>query len=155
MITDLIQFSTVVECVAAAKTYSSYVCADGGITYPGDVAKALAAGAEFVMLGGFYAGTDEAEGDIYLQNGEKQKVYYGMASETAQKKFYGGVADYKTSEGALLTVPYTGHVHDQNLKICGGLRSACTYLGASNLEELVNNASFYKVLRQHTVKGGE
>lgn len=147
------QFSTIVECVAAAQTYNAYVCADGGITYPGDVAKALAAGAEFVMLGSFYAGTDEAEGDIYMQNGEKSKIYYGMASETAQKKFYGGVADYKTSEGALLTVPYTGHVHDQNLKICGGLRSACTYLGASNLEELAKNATFYKVRRQHTIKG--
>ena len=76
-----------------------------------------------------------------------------MASETAQNLFYGGVDDYKTSEGALLYVNYQGYVHDQNLKIMGGLRSACTYLNAENLSELAQNAIFYKVRRQHTIKG--
>lgn len=153
------QLSAIFDCVESAKTgYQATICADGGITHPGDVAKAFAAGAEFVMLGGFYAGTEEAEGEYLAdpRTGQRVKAFYGMASKIAQERFYGGVADYKTSEGALLTVPDQGTVHDQNLKILGGLRSACTYCNALNLEEFAKNAVFYKVRRQHTInKGGE
>ena len=150
------QLSAIIDCVEGVKNYGAKVCADGGIVYPGDVAKAFAAGAEFVMLGGFYAGTEEAEGP-YLHDpatGERVKIFYGMASKTAQDLFYGGVADYKTSEGSLIKVNASGTVHDKNLEIMGGLRSACTYLDAINLEELEANAVFYKVRRQHTIAHG-
>ena len=147
------QLSAIIACAESAKDHNCVICSDGGISQPADVVKAIAAGVEFVMCGSFYAGTEEAEGEFVEYRGEKCKVYYGMASETAQNLFYGGVDDYKTSEGALLYVNYQGYVHDQNLKIMGGLRSACTYLNAENLSELAQNAIFYKVRRQHTIKG--
>jgi len=151
------QLSAVLECVEAARHFNASICADGGIRYPGDAAKAFAAGANFVMLGGYYAGTDEADGEFLAdpKTGEKVKVFYGMASQIANFKYYGGMADYKTSEGALLYVKYSGTVHQRNLEICGGLRSCCTYCDCKKLYDLPDKAVFYKVRRQHTIIEGD
>merc|ERR1712187_258138 len=101
------------------------IVSDGGCTCPGDVAKALGAGADFVMLGGMLAGHDECSGEVVEENGEYFKVFYGMSSDTAMKKYAGGVAEYRSSEGKTVKVPYRGPVDETIRDILGGIRSAC------------------------------
>lgn len=142
------QLSAVIECADAAHGLKGLVCADGGCTGPGDVAKAFAAGADFVMLGGMLAGHDECAGEIIEKNGKQFKAFYGMSSESAMKKYYGSVADYRASEGKLVHVPYKGAVEETVLDILGGLRSACTYVGAPALKELSKRTTFVRVSEQ-------
>ena len=117
-------------------------------TTPGDVAKAFGAGADFVMLGGMLAGHDESGGELIEKNGEKVKMFYGMSSATAMKKHAGGVAEYRASEGKTVTVPYRGKVDETVLDILGGVRSTCTYVGASQLKELSKRTTFIRVAEQ-------
>lgn len=142
------QLSAVLECADAAHGLNGHVIADGGCTCSGDVSKAFGAGADFVMLGGMLAGHDESGGDVIEKNGKKFKQFYGMSSATAMHKHAGGVADYRASEGKSVTVPYRGPVTNTVKEILGGLRSSCTYVGASKLKELSKRTTFIRVTQQ-------
>ena len=121
---------------------------DGGCTCPGDVAKAIGAGADFVMLGGMLAGHDQAGGEVIEKDGKKRKLFYGMSSATAMKKHKGGVAEYRASEGKTVEVDYRGDVNVTMLDILGGLRSACTYVGAGRVKEMPKRTTFIRVNMQ-------
>ena len=164
------QFSAVVECADAAHQVGGMVCSDGGITCPGDIGKAFGAGADFIMIGSLFAGTDEAEGSIikkYIFNGEynaylydpgyefephieekKFKQFYGMSSTLAQEKFGNGKPSYRASEGRVTHVPYVGPVNEVIEELLGGLRSTMTYIGAKNLKDIPKQCVFYKVHNQ-------
>ena len=167
------QLSAIIECADAAHGLAGHIIADGGCTCPGDVAKAYGAGADYVMLGGMLAGHDEGGGERVVKyfnpRGEqfisgvdtqgipkyescavKQEYvqFYGMSSDTAMHKHHGGVAHYRSSEGRTVQVPYRGRVEDTVLDLLGGLRSACTYVGASKLKELSKRTTFVRVTQQ-------
>lgn len=138
------QLSAIIECSDAAHGLGGHIIADGGCTCPGDVAKAFGAGADFVMLGGMLAGHDEGGGHV-----EDGKVtFYGMSSDTAMDKHHGGVAEYRSSEGKTVTVPYRGPVESTVRDILGGLRSTCTYVGAPTLRQLSKCTTFVRVTQQ-------
>jgi GMP reductase len=162
------QLSAVIECADAAHGLGGHIIADGGCTCPGDVAKAFAAGADFVMLGGMLAGHDEGGGEVItkhfangeatrLDNGnfmphyeEKQFVqFYGMSSASANDKHFGGLKDYRSSEGRTVLVPYRGPVAKTVQEILGGVRSACTYTGAMKLKQLSKCATFIRCSQTH------
>ena len=170
------QLSAVIECADAAHGLGGHVIADGGCTTPGDVAKAFAGGADFVMLGGMLAGHDQGGGDIitkYYKTGEwvreeqtldgqtqsvtwkdgierKQFVqFYGMSSKSANNKHFGGLKDYRSSEGRTVLVPYKGDVANTVQDILGGIRSACTYAGAVRLKHLSKCTTFVKCTQTH------
>jgi len=142
------QLSAIIECADAAHGLGGQVCADGGCATPGDVAKAFAAGADFVMLGGMLAGHDESLGEIIEEKGKKFKRFYGMSSTEAMERHHGSVADYRSSEGRSVNVPYRGPVKNTILDILGGIRSTCTYVGAHRLKELSKRTTFIRVARQ-------
>lgn len=142
------QLSAIIECADAAHGLGGLVCADGGCTTPGDVAKAFAAGADFVMLGGMLAGHDEALGEVIEENGKKYKRFYGMSSSEAMERHHGSMADYRSSEGRSVNVPYRGPVKNTIMDILGGIRSTCTYVGAHRLKELSKRTTFIRVARQ-------
>lgn len=141
------QLSAIIECADAAHGLGGHIIADGGCREAGDVAKAFAGGADFVMLGGMFAGHDESGGDLIEENGQQFKLFYGMSSDTAMHKYYGGVADYRASEGATFRVPYRGPVEETVKSILGGLRSACTYVGASKLKHFTKRTTFVRKTR--------
>src|SRR5690606_19444721 len=130
------QLSAIIECADAAHGLGGHIISDGGCRIPGDVAKAFGGGADFVMLGGMLAGHAESGGEIVEVDGKKFRQFYGMSSKTAMDKHSGGVAEYRASEGKTVQVPYRGAVADTVRDILGGVRSACTYVGASQLKEL-------------------
>lgn len=142
------QLSAIIECADAAHGLGGLVCADGGCVVPGDVIKAFAAGADFVMLGGMFSGHDECSGETFEKNGKQYKRFYGMSSAEAMHKYYGKVADYRASEGKSVDVPYKGPISATVQDILGGLRSACTYVGASKLKELSKCTTFIRVSQQ-------
>ena len=142
------QLSAIIECADAAHGLGGQIISDGGCSTPGDVAKAFGAGADFVMLGGMLAGHNESGGELIEKNGEKVKLFYGMSSATAMEKHSGGVAEYRASEGKTVVVPYRGKVDETVLDILGGIRSTCTYVGASQLKELSKRTTFIRVAEQ-------
>mgnify|MGYP001828724940 CR=1 FL=1 len=142
------QLSAIIECADAAHGLGGQIISDGGCSTPGDIAKAFGAGADFVMLGGMLAGHDESGGDLIEKNGIAYRRFYGMSSATAMKKHVGGVADYRASEGKTVEVPYRGEVENTIQDILGGLRSTCTYVGASRLKELTKRTTFIRVNEQ-------
>ena len=158
------QLSAIIECADAAHGLGGHIIADGGCTCPGDVAKAFGAGADFVMLGGMLAGHDEGGGKIIEEFHElslrqpnshapeydvrKFVEFYGMSSDTAMNKHSGGVADYRSSEGRTVRVPYRGPINKTVLDILGGLRSTCTYIGADSLKNLSKCTTFVRVTQQ-------
>lgn len=145
------QLSAIIECADAAHGLGGQIISDGGCTNPGDVAKAFGAGADFVMLGGMFAGHDECGGEIIEHQGQRSLLFYGMSSDTAMDRHSGGVAEYRASEGKTVYVPYRGAVAPTIRDILGGLRSACTYVGASKLKELSKRTTFVRVQEQHNV----
>lgn len=153
------QLSATIECADAAHGLKGLVCADGGCTVPGDIAKAYGGGADFVMLGGMLAGHDECEGEIVHEvvDGVEQPtkmLFYGMSSDTAMKKYSGGVAAYRASEGKTVSVPYRGPVDVTMQEIMGGVRSMMTYIGATKLKEVPKRTTFVMVGAQlNTVFG--
>ena len=142
------QLSAVIECADAAHGLGGMIVSDGGCTTPGDVAKAFGGGADFVMLGGMLAGHEESGGRIVEENGEKFMLFYGMSSESAMKRHVGGVAEYRAAEGKTVKLPLRGPVENTARDILGGLRSACTYVGASRLKELTKRTTFIRVQEQ-------
>lgn len=158
------QLSAVIECAEAAHMAGGLLCSDGGCTVPGDIAKAFGAGADFVMLGGMLAAHEESGGDLILKttitneldpetglpqvNTQQYKRFYGMSSDTAMNKHNGGVASYRASEGKTVDLAYRGHVNGTILSILGGLRSSCTYVGASKLKDMSKCTTFVRVTQQ-------
>ena len=142
------QLSAVIECADAAHGLGGHVIADGGCTCPGDVAKAFGAGADFVMLGGVFAGHDEGGGEIIEVDGESYMQFYGMSSTEAMNKHSGGVADYRSSEGRVVRVPYRGKVDETIKDMLGGIRSTCTYVGAPTLKQLSKCTTFVRCTQQ-------
>ena len=142
------QLSAIIECADAAHGLGGQIISDGGCTVPGDVAKAFGGGADFVMLGGMFAGHEESGGELVEVEGEKFKLFYGMSSDTAMEKYAGGVANYRASEGKTVKVPYRGSVVATVQDILGGIRSTCTYVGARRLKELTKRTTFIRVQEQ-------
>ncbi|CAK0754639.1 GMP reductase [Gammaproteobacteria bacterium] len=142
------QLSAVIECADAAHGLGGLICSDGGCTSPGDIAKAFGGGADFVMLGGMLAGHDECSNDTVERDGMWMKRFYGMSSRTAMDKYAGGVADYRAAEGKEVLIAPRGPVDATVQEILGGLRSACTYVGARKLKELSKRTTFVRVTRQ-------
>ena len=167
------QLSAVIECADAAHGLGGHIIADGGCTCPGDVAKAFAAGADFVMLGSMLAGTDQGGGEVitkYYKTNEintytkddagfliqdykieekKFVKFYGMSSETANNKHFGGLKNYRSSEGRTVLIPYKGNVENTIQDLLGGIRSTCTYVGASTLKQLSKCTTFVRVNNQY------
>ena len=156
------QLSAVIECADAAHGLGGHIIADGGCTCPGDVAKAFAGGADFVMLGGILAGHDEGGGEVITKKyitdefenesrviKEKKFVqFYGMSSEAANAKHFGGLKDYRSAEGREVLVPYRGEVAYTIQDLLGGLRSTCTYAGAIKLKQLSKCTTFIRCTQQ-------
>lgn len=162
------QLSAIIECADAAHGLGGHIIADGGCTCPGDVAKAFAAGADFVMMGGMFAGHVEGGGEIIekkfkthqyevdidgtllnpVVETKKFVQFYGMSSDTAMNKHSGGVAEYRASEGRTVEVPFKGNVDDTVKDLLGGLRSTCTYVGAPSLKQLSKCTTFVRVTQQ-------
>ena len=138
------QLSATIECADAAHGLGGHIITDGGCQVPGDIAKSFGAGADFVMLGGMFAGHDECEGEV--ENGKMS--FYGMSSEDAQLKHYGKKASHRASEGKKVYIKHKGSVRTTVEEILGGLRSACTYAGAKTLKDLPKCTTFVKVNRQ-------
>lgn len=164
------QLSAVMECADAAHGMGAHIIADGGCSNSGDVAKAFAAGADFVMLGTMMAGHDEGGGEVITKYFNPKNEYffnksdstyhpviemkhfvqfYGMSSKKANDKHFGGLKEYRASEGYEGLVPYRGKVSDTVQEILGGIRSTCTYCGAKELKELSDRATFILVNHQH------
>lgn len=142
------QLSAIIECADAAHGMGGQIISDGGCKIPGNFAKAFGGSADFVMLGGMLAGHTESGGELIEKNGEKYKAFYGMSSETAMNKNVGGVAGYRASEGKTVEVPFKGNVKNTITDILGGIRSTCTYVGASRLKELTKRTTFIRVQEQ-------
>ncbi|MCU4164507.1 GMP reductase [Carboxylicivirga caseinilyticus] len=142
------QLSAIIECADAAHGLGGQIISDGGCATSGDVSKAFGAGADFVMLGGMLAGHDESGGEVIEREGKKYKQFYGMSSSTAMEKHAGGVAEYRASEGKTVEVDYRGPVENTIQDILGGVRSTCTYVGASQLKELTKRTTFIRVAEQ-------
>ncbi len=147
------QLTAVSDVVQVAKRYNVGVIADGGIKFSGDIVKALAAGADAVMLGGLLAGCEETPGEIIEVYGKKVKTYVGMGSLSAMQRgssdryFQGGQKELKklVPEGIEATVPYKGPMSDVIYQMMGGLRSGMGYCGCANIEELKDKAQFVKI----------
>jgi GMP reductase len=131
------QLSAIMETADAAHGLDGHIMADGGCQMPGDVAKAFAAGADFVMLGSMLAGHDETGSE-----------FYGMSSNKAQLKYGGELKDYRASEGLELTIENRGPLKNTIKQILGGLRSACTYIGAQELKHMPICSTFVRTERQ-------
>ena len=142
------QLSAIIECADAAHGLGGLICADGGCTSPGDIAKAFGGGADFVMIGGMLAGHDECSGDLIEHDGRPMRRFYGMSSRAAMDRHAGGVAAYRASEGKEVLIEPRGPVEATVQDILGGLRSACTYVGARRLKELSKRTTFVRVARQ-------
>ena len=127
------QLSAIIECADAAHGLGGRICADG---------------ADFVMLGGMLAGHDEAAGDVVTTEDGVFKRFYGMSSRNAMDKYAGGVAKYRAAEGKAVLIPARGPVESTIQDILGGVRSACTYVGARRLKELTMRTTFVRVSMQ-------
>jgi GMP reductase len=161
------QLSAVMECSDAAHGLGGHICSDGGCKVVGDVCKAFGANADFAMLGSMFAGCDECEGEWLYEDkmkgggyqpfdpdGDHHKCkvslkYYGMSSKNAMDKHHNGVAKYRTEEGKCVTIPYKGIAEEIIQDIYGGIRSACTYIGASKIKDFGKKTTFIQVNNTH------
>lgn len=164
------QLSAVIECADAAHGLGGHIIADGGCSTPGDVAKAFGAGADFVMLGGMLAGTEQGGGELVIKRYKTEELernplsqtkwqrrieeknfvkFYGMSSETANEKHFGGLKNYRSSEGRTVLTEYKGDVKMVVQDILGGIRSTCTYVGAPTLKELSKCTTFIRCNDTH------
>ena len=147
------QITAIIDCVKVAKKYNIPVIADGGIKYSGDIVKAIAAGADTVMIGSLFAGTEEAPGEKILYQGRSYKIYRGMGSLGAMKAgskdryFQDDIeAEVKfVPEGIEGKVPYKGELSESIYQLIGGLRAGMGYTGCRNIEELKTKAKFVRI----------
>jgi GMP reductase len=140
------QLSGIIECADAAHGVGGSIISDGGCVYPGDVAKAFCAGADFVMLGGMLAGCDEGEYDEIKND---KVIFYGMSSKEAVRKHGARKDGYKTCEGRVISLPYKEAVEPIVEEILGGIISSCAYIGARRLKDMSKCATFVKVNQTH------
>ena len=170
------QLSAIMECSDAAHGLGAHICSDGGCKTVGDICKAFGGNSDFIMLGSMFAGCDECEGDWtyeykcgvvnndgtfrnewWQQNDpgyktEKRKKYfkyYGMSSKDAMDKHHNGIAKYRTAEGKSAIVPYKGKAEEVIRDIYGGIRSACTYIGADKIKDFGKKTTFILVNDTH------
>jgi len=146
------QLSAVIECADAAHGVGGHIIADGGCNSSGDIVKAFAAGADFVMIGGMLSGHDECDGELIFEDDNPEPIgmeFYGMASKTAMDKYGHSNREYRGEEGKSVIVPYRGAVRDTVIDILSGVRSACTYVGAKRLKDLTKCATFVRVNSTH------
>ena len=136
------QLSAISDCADAAHGLNAHIIADGGCKTPGDISKAFGAGADFVMLGGMLAGHEECAGEIEDTEGKAYKIFYGMSSTKAQTVHYDNIKEYRASEGKVVKIPYKGPVKETIKEILGGLRSAHSYIGASNIKNFAKCCTF-------------
>jgi GMP reductase len=134
------------ECADMAHSLGGLIIADGGITCPGDMAKAFCGGADFVMCGSVFAGHLENPGEMITENGKQYKLFYGMSSTHAMKKHYGAKASYRSSEGRVVKIPLKGSIRDTLDDYLGGLRSCCTYVNAPSIEDLMDRRSQFIIV---------
>ena len=140
------QLSAISECADAAHGLGGHVIADGGCKYIGDISKAYGAGADFVMLGGMLAGHDESGGELITEDdGAIYMEFYGMSSKDAQLKHYGDYQSYRAPEGKKVKLSYKGPIKITIKDILGGIRSACSYVGAKNIKALPKCTTFIRV----------
>jgi len=147
------QITAIMECASVAAKKKVPLIADGGIRFSGDITKAIAAGADAVMIGSLFAGTEESPGEVIIYQGRSYKLYRGMGSLSAMQKGskdrYGqeGVEDLKklVPEGIEGRVPYRGLLKDNLFQLVGGLKAGMGYLGARNIAELKRNAQFIRI----------
>ncbi|QZY76597.1 IMP dehydrogenase [Limosilactobacillus fermentum] len=149
------QITAIYDAASVAHEFGKAIIADGGIKYSGDIVKALAAGGNAVMLGSMLSGTAEAPGEVYEDNGKKYKSYRGMGSVGAMAQshgssdryFQGGVneANKLVPEGIEARVEYKGDVSDVIFQMVGGLRSGMGYVGAGDIQTLINQAQFVQI----------
>ena len=132
------QFSAILDCADAANGVDGHIMADGGCVFPGDIAKAFGGGAHMVMIGGMLAGHDESEQEVV----DGKIEFYGMSSDRAREKHGKRKDGYRGNEGRLISLPYRGPVQGTVEDILGGVRSACTYIGARRLKDMPKCASF-------------
>tara|TARA_A200000159_G_C7278043_1_gene320260 strand:- start:25 stop:1047 length:1023 start_codon:yes stop_codon:yes gene_type:complete len=142
------QLSAIIECADAAHGLGGFIIGDGGITCPGDMSKAFGGGADFVMMGGQFAGHDENPGKVIEENGKKMKLFYGMSSEHAMNKHYGQMAKYRSSEGREIKIPYKGPLENTILDYLGGVRSTCTYINAKCIKHIPKCTTFILASQQ-------
>lgn len=146
------QLSAIIECADAAHGVNGYIIGDGGVTCPGDMAKAFCGGADFVMMGGQFAGHEENPGELIAEKNGKElemyKIFYGMSSDTAMKKHYGKMDKYRSSEGRTVKIKYKGKLENTVLNFLGGIRSTCTYINAKNIKNMSKCCTFVRVNRQ-------
>jgi GMP reductase len=165
------QLSAIMECADAAHGLGGHICSDGGCKVVGDICKAFGGNSDFVMLGSMFAGCDECEGEWEYEwqggigtcltfwqsvdpgtNAPKRKKtlkYYGMSSKNAMDKHHNGVAHYRTAEGKCVTVKYKGMALEVLQDIYGGIRSACTYIGANKIKDFGKKTTFIQVNNTH------
>ena len=146
------QLSAVIECADAAHGIGGHIIADGGCNSSGDMVKAFAAGADFVMAGGMLAGHEECDGIFVFEDDIENPVgmeFYGMASKTAMDRHGHPNREYRGVEGKTVVVPYRGPVEHTAKDILGGIRSACTYVGAKRLKDLTKCTTFVRVNNTH------
>ena len=132
------QFSAILDCADAANGVDGHIMADGGCVHPGDIAKAFGGGAHMVMIGGMLAGHDESEQPVV----DGKVEFYGMSSDRAREVHGKRKDGYRGNEGRLISLPYRGPVQHTVEDILGGVRSACTYIGARRLKDMPKCASF-------------
>ena len=143
------QLTAVMECADMARRMGGHIISDGGVTCPGDMAKAFVGGADFVMCGGMFSGHDENPGELFEDdNGNKFKLFYGMSSQHAIEKHFGGMNGYRSSEGRVIKVKHRGALKNTVEDLLGGLRSCCTYINTVDIENMEKNGRFVKVYTQ-------
>lgn len=152
------QLSAIIECADYAHGLDAHIIGDGGITCPGDASKAFGGGADFIMMGGTFAGHDENPGEIiekaiwssYEQHNKlkKFKKFYGMSSKLAMEKHYGKMEQYRSSEGREIIIPYKGKLEDTVLDYLGGIRSTCSYINAQSIKQMSKRTTFVMVGQQ-------
>ena len=146
------QLSAIMECSDAAHGVNGHIIGDGGVTCPGDMAKGFCGGADFIMMGGQFAGHEENPGELIAEKQGKEikmyKIFYGMSSDTAMEKHYGKMDKYRSSEGRTVKIPYKGQLVNTVLNYLGGIRSTCTYINSKNIKNMNKCCTFVRVNRQ-------
>jgi GMP reductase len=142
------QLSSILDCYETAQKYDIKIMSDGGIQTPGDICKAYAAGADFVMLGSMFAGHKDTSEQIINSNGCEYAEFYGMSSQKANNIYNGGLQNYKTAEGKRVMVKLKDSVDDTVEDILGGIRSCCAYVGAWNPSEIYQKSNIIRVQHQ-------
>ncbi|MFT4312632.1 MAG: GMP reductase [Candidatus Woesearchaeota archaeon] len=149
------QLSAIIETADAAHGLSrkreglgnGLICADGGTVNPACIAKAICAGADFVMVGTQLAGYEQSGGELVEENGTRYKMHYGSSSDAIIKKYYGKIASHRASEGRVSKVPFKGDISLWIQDVCGSLKSTGTYIGARELKEFSKRTTFIQVNR--------